>query len=140
MKETLSLLAVSFVVLASPAHTQVSDEATAHVKCFANLSQALFTVAQRKENPRLEAQREEHERQFVRIGRKDLAGADLEFGVDHYLGGYQQRVYDSQIQKPYCDNPSHYGNCNTWTSTDISILSWIGMKFYKRENCELLFR
>ena len=29
MKETLSLLAVSFVVLASPAHTHVSDEAIA---------------------------------------------------------------------------------------------------------------
>ena len=140
MKERLSLLAVSFVVLASPAQTQVSDEATAHVKCFANLSQALFTGAQRKENPRLETQRQEHERQFVKIGRKDLAGADFEFGVDHYLGGYQQRVYDNQIQKLYCDNPSHYGNCNTWTSTDTSILSKIGMKFYKRENCELLLR
>lgn len=80
-------LSVVFIVaLASPAQTQVSGEATAHVKCFANLSQALFTSAQRKENPRLEAQRQEHERQFVKIGRKDLAGADFEFGVDHYLG------------------------------------------------------
>ena len=140
MKRTPSFLAVSFVVMASPAHTQVSDQATAHVKCFANLSQALFTDAQRKENPRLEAQRREHERQFVKIGRKDLAGADFEFGVDHYLGGYEQRVYDSQIQKLYCDNPSQYGHCDTWASTDTSTLSKIGMKFYKRENCELLLK
>jgi len=140
MKQTLSILAVLFVAAASPAHTQVSDEATAHVKCFANLSQALFTGAQRNENPRLEAQRQEHERQFVTIGRKDLAGADFEFGVDHYLGGYQQRVYDSQSQKLYCDNPSQYGHCDTWASRDTSILSRIGMKFYKRENCELLLR
>tara|TARA_R110000796_G_C14502798_1_gene429060 strand:- start:861 stop:1283 length:423 start_codon:yes stop_codon:yes gene_type:complete len=140
MKETLPFLAILIVVIASPAQTQVSDEATAHVKCFANLSQALFTGVQRKENPGLEAQRQEHERQFVKIGRKDLAGADFEFGVDHYLGGYEQRVYDSQIQKLYCDNPSHYGHCDSWASTDTSILSKIGMKFYKGENCELLLR
>jgi len=135
------VLSVVFIVaLASPAQTQVSVEATAHVKCFANLSMALFTVAQRQENPALEAQRQEHERQFVKMGRKELAGADFEFGVDHYLGGYEQRVYDSQTQKLYCDNPSHYGHCDTWASTANSILSTIGMKFYKQENCELLLR
>lgn len=140
MKEVLSFLAVSFLVIASPAQTQVSDEATAHVKCFANLSPALRTGAQRKENPRLEAQRQEHERQFVKIGRKDLAGADFEFGMDHFLGGYEQRVFDSQVQKLYCDNPSHFGHCDTKVSSDINVLSRIGMKFYKRENCELLLR
>ena len=140
MKQTLSILAVLFVAAASPAHTQVSDEATAHVMCFANLSQALFTGTQRKENPRLEAQRQEHERRFVNMGRKDLAGADLEFGVDHFLGGYEQRVYDSQVQKLYCNNPSHLGHCDNWVSSDVSVLSRIGMRFYKRENCELLLR
>lgn len=119
---------------------QVSDEARAHVKCFANLTQALFTPEIQKANPSLEKQRQRHEELFVEIGRRDLKGSNFKFGVDHYLGGYEQRTFDGQINRLRCDNSNQIGECNDWATKGIELLSAIGMKFYNRENCGILIR
>jgi hypothetical protein len=141
LKRLVSIKAlVCLTLFSTTVGAQVSDEARAHIKCFANLSKGLFTVKMRDANPKLERQRQRHEESFMEIGRRDLQGTQHRFGIDHYLGGYEQRVYDSQSQKIYCDNPSHYGHCDAWVSSDVSILSQVGMKFYERENCGLLLR
>jgi hypothetical protein len=135
------LIAIALLVFFSnQAMAQVSDEARAHVKCFANLTQALFTPEIQKANPSLEKQRQRHEELFVEIGRRDLKGSNFKFGVDHYLGGYEQRTFDGQINRLRCDNSNQIGECNDWTTKGIELLSAIGMKFYNRENCGILIR
>jgi hypothetical protein len=74
------------------------------------------------------------------IGRRNLKDSNLKFGADHYLGGYEQRMFDGQINKLRCDNPSQYGECTDWLTKSEKLLSAIGMKFYERENCEVLLR
>jgi len=107
------LIAIALLVFFSnQAMAQVSDEARAHVKCFANLTQALFTPEIQKANPSLEKQRQRHEELFVEIGRRDLKGSNFKFGVDHYLGGYEQRTFDGQINRLRCDNSNQIGECN----------------------------
>jgi hypothetical protein len=134
-------IAVAFCMsLALPVSAQVSDEARAHIKCFANLTQGLFTPEMQKANPSLERQRQRHEELFVEIGRRNLKDSNLKFGADHYLGGYEQRMFDDQINKLRCDNPSQYGECTDWLTKSEKLLSAIGMKFYERENCEVLLR
>ena len=135
-----TILIAFLMCLSTQGNAQVSDEARAHIKCFANLSQGLFTVEMRKANPSLERQRQRHEELFMQISRQNLIGSNFKFGVDHYLGGYQQRVYDGQTDKLLCDNPSHYGPCTDWVTNSVELLSAIGMKFYERENCGLLIK
>jgi hypothetical protein len=126
--------------LSTQGNAQISEEARAHIKCFANLTQGLFTPEMQKANPSLERQRQKHEELFMQIGRRNLKGASFKFGVDHYLGGYEQRVFDGQTDKLRCDNPSHYGPCTDWLTKSEELLSAIGMKFYERENCRLLLK
>jgi len=139
-----SIRAIHFMVLAflmglsTQGNAQVSEEARAHIKCFANLTQGLFTPDMQKANPSLEQQRQRHEELFVEIGRKDIRGSNFKFGVDHFLGGYEQRVFDGQVNKLRCDDPNQYGECSNWHLKSQELLSAIGMKFYKRENCGIL--
>ena len=139
MKHVTALLAF-LMCLSTQGNAQVSDEARAHIKCFANLTQGLFTVEMRKANPSLERQRQRHEELFMHIGRQNLKGSNFKFGVDHYLGGYEQRVFDGQTDKLRCDNPNHYGPCADWLTKSEVLLSSIGMKFYERENCRILLK
>ena len=44
------LLTTMLTLISTQAVAQVSDEARAHVKCFANLTQALFTALSNKLN------------------------------------------------------------------------------------------
>ena len=136
----LTIIIAFLMTLSSPVAAQVSSLANAHVKCFANMTQGLFTVDIRNENPLLEQQRQRHEELFMQIARKDLQSSNFTFGVDHYLGGYEQRVFDGQMQKLNCDNENQYSHCSDWASKDYGELSAIGMKFYKRENCKLLLK
>ena len=140
MFKNLTVLVAFLMCLSTQGNAQVSDEATAHIKCFANLAQGLFTAEMRKANPSLERQRQRHEELFMQIGRQNLKGSNFKFGVDHYLGGYEQRVFDGQTDKLRCDNPNHYGPCNDWLTKSEELLSAIGMKFYERENCGILLK
>ena len=140
MIKHLTILLAFLLGLSTQGNAQVSDEARAHIKCFANLTQGLFTVEMRKANPSLERQRQMHEELFIQIGRRNLKGSNFKFGVDHYLGGYEQRVFDGQTDKLRCDNPSHYGPCTDWLTKSEELLSAIGMKFYERENCRILLK
>ena len=140
MMKHFTILIAFLMCLSTQGNAQVSDEARAHIKCFANLTQGLFTVEMRKANPSLELQRQRHEELFMQIGRRNLKGSNFKFGVDHYLGGYQQRVFDGQTDKLRCDNPSHYGPCTDWLTKSEELLSAIGMKFYERENCRILLK
>jgi hypothetical protein len=126
------VLSLAFTPLAA----FVSDEARAHIKCFANLSQALFTQDMRAANPDLEQQRQRHEELFMMLGRQELSDSNFKFGVDHFLGGYEQRVFDSQTQRLRCNNPGQIGECTEMYTTEV--LSLFGMSFYERENCRLL--
>lgn len=136
----LTILIALLMSLSTQGNAQVSEEARAHIKCFANLTQGLFTPEMRKANPSLERQRQMHEELFMQIGRRNLKGSNFKFGVDHYLGGYEQRVFDGQTDKLRCDNPSHYGPCTDWLTKSEELLSAIGMKFYERENCRILLK
>ena len=140
MFKNLTVLVAFLMCLSTQGNAQVSDEARAHIKCFANLTQGLFTVEMRKANPSLERQRQRHEELFMQIGRQNLKVSNFKFGVDHYLGGYQQRVFDGQTDKLNCDNPNHYGPCTDWVTNSVELLSAIGMKFYERENCRILLK
>ena len=140
MLKNLTVLVAFLMCLSTQVNAQVSDEARAHIKCFANLTQGLFTPEMRKANPSLERQRQRHEELFMQIGRQNLKGSNFKFGVDHYLGGYEQRVFDGQTDKLRCDNPNHYGPCTDWVTHSVELLSAIGMKFYERENCRILLK
>ena len=140
MIKHMTILLAFLMSLSTQGNAQVSEEARAHIKCFANLTQGLFTPEMQKANPSLERQRQKHEELFMQIGRRNLKGANFKFGVDHYLGGYEQRVFDGQTDKLRCDNPSHYGPCTDWLTKSEELLSAIGMKFYERENCGLLVK
>ena len=140
MMKHFTILVAFLMSLSTQGNAQVSEEARAHIKCFANLTQGLFTPEMRKANPSLERQRQMHEELFMQIGRRNLKGSNFKFGVDHYLGGYEQRVFDGQTDKLKCDNPSHYGPCIDWHTKSEELLSAIGMKFYERENCRILLK
>ena len=140
MIKHLTILLAFLMSLSTQGNAQVSEEARAHIKCFANLTQGLFTPEMQKANPSLERQRQMHEELFMQIGRRNLKGANFKFGVDHYLGGYEQRVFDGQTDKLRCDNPNHYGPCTDWLTKSEELLSAIGIKFYERENCRILLK
>ena len=89
MFKNLTVLVAFLMCLSTQGNAQVSDEARAHIKCFANLTQGLFTVEMRKANPSLERQRQRHEELFMQIGRQNLKGSNFKFSIDHYLGGYE---------------------------------------------------
>ena len=140
MIKHLTILLAFLMSLSTQGNAQISEEARAHIKCFANLTLGLFTPEMQKANPSLERQRQMHEELFMQIGRRNLKGSNFKFGVDHYLGGYEQRVFDGQTDKLRCDNPSHYGPCTDWLTKSEELLSAIGMKFYERENCRILLK
>ena len=128
MKRT-SVASAFCMSFALPVTAQVSDEARAHIKCFASLTQGLFMPEMKKANSSLERQRQRHEELFIQIGRQNLKGSNFKFGIDHYLGGYEQRVFDSQIAKIQCDNPNPSVQCTDWVTKPEKLLSAIGMKF-----------
>lgn len=112
-----------------------SDNVRAHVQCFTNLTQYLFTVEMRNTQKRWEEIRWRHWYKAIEIGRVKYANVN-DVSVDLYLGGYFQRISDGQAARLQCDNPENYMSfCSKWASYDEEILSQIGMKFYERENC-----
>ena len=138
----LTIILAFLMMLSSSVAAQVSTLANAHVKCFANMTHQLSSVDMRNENPLLEQQRQRHEELFMQIARKDLQSSNFTFGVDHYLGGYEQRVFDGQSAILYCDDETEILHCDyeDWATYDIEEMSAIGLKFYERENCKLLLK
>ena len=117
-----------------------AEKARAHVKCFANLTQHLFTMEMRSENKNLEKMRQQHLELAIKEGRKEYSHQKNP-SVDFFLGGYVERVFRNQMAKLNCDNPNNYLEyCSNWISQDVKVLSKIGMKFYERENCKFLLK
>jgi hypothetical protein len=117
-----------------------AQETRAQIKCFANLTQHLFTLEMQESNKKLERDRQRHLELAVDAGRKEFPHGH-KFGVDFYLGGYVERVFEGQMAKLKCNDANNFMNyCETWISSDIKVLSKIGMDFYRRENCALLLK
>tara|TARA_R110002050_G_scaffold138025_1_gene261759 strand:- start:50 stop:442 length:393 start_codon:yes stop_codon:yes gene_type:complete len=130
------------MMLSSPVAAQVSTLARAHIKCFANMTHHLQTVDMRNRFTRLEQQRQRHEELFMEIARNDLKDTNQKFSIDHFLGGYEQRVFDGQSAILYCDDEKKLLHCDyeDWASHNMKEMSAIGLKYYERENCKLLLK
>ena len=125
------------------------DEMDANIKCFANLSKALFAKAllgnPKNELKALRSKQEAHEDIALRLGRTILKQSpeDFRHGIDYYLGGYVQRVTNAQYAKILCNDPMHIGNfCEPkkWIWLSNETVALYAMNFYKRENCGILLR
>ena len=132
------ILSIIVMALATQA---AADQVREQVQCYANLSQYLFTVDMREKNNAWETKRQRHLALAVTEGRKIYLDRSDEFGVDFYLGGFVERVYQDQVAKLSCDDPTNYSSsCVKWVSLDPIVLSKIGLKFYEQENCETLLK
>ena len=124
------------------------DEMDANIKCFANLSKALFAKAllgnPKNELKALRSKQEAHEDIALKLGRelKKKSSEDFRHGIDYYLGGYVQRVTDGQYDKILCNDPMHIGTCpvKKWLYLSNKTVALYAMNFYKRENCGILLR
>ena len=141
MQSTASFFSIFAALLIFSVHEAQANEARAQIKCFANLSYHLFDDDLRKKYLQLERDRQKHLRLGYEAGKREFRNAGYDISLDFFLGGYVERVYQSQVAKIQCNNPNHYMDyCSDWAAHSTEALSRNALKFYERENCKFLLR